>query len=303
MPHCEAGHLKITFWGVRGSIPSPGPRTVRYGGNTTCIEVETDEGELIILDAGSGILGLAQKLLKRLPVKCAIFFSHTHWDHIQGLPFFAPLFIPKNRIDIYGTFDPVSKRSIKEVLGRQMEYCYFPVREAELKAEILYTTLYERQTIEIGRTKVTSILMNHPVLNFGYLIEGNGKTVFFTGDYEPLYNIYHPDDDSFGEYARLISDQNASLVNFIENVDVLIVDAAYTADEYPLKRGWGHSTCDAGISLARMARAKSLYFTHHEQLRSDDELDAILIDLRKRYPIGPDFSPYNIAQEGLVIEL
>lgn len=295
--------MKITFWGVRGSIPSPGPRTVRYGGNTTCIEVETDEGELIILDAGTGILGLAQKLLKRLPVTCSIFFSHTHWDHIQGLPFFAPLFIPNNRLDIYGAFDPVSNRSIKDVLGRQMEYCYFPVREAELKAEIHYTTLHERQTIEIGRAKVTSILMNHPVLNFGYLIECNGKSVFFTGDHEPPFNIYQPDDDYYDEYEMLISDKNACLVDLIERVDVLIADAAYTSDEYPLKKGWGHGTFDTGISLAKKAGAKSLYFTHHEQLRSDDELDSILIGLRKRYPIGPEFPPYSIAQEGLVIEL
>lgn len=295
--------MKITFWGVRGSIPSPGPKTVRYGGNTTCIEVETDGGELIILDAGTGILGLAQKLRKRLQVTCSIFFSHTHWDHIQGLPFFSPLFIPNNRLAIYGTFDPVSKRSIKEILSRQMEYCYFPVREAEFKAEIDYTTLHERQTLHIGRTKVTSILLSHPTLNFGYLIECSGKKVFFTGDYEPPYNIYHPGDDSYDEYETFIADKNASLVALIEKVDVLIADATYTSDEYPLKKGWGHGTFDTAISLAKLAGAKSLYLTHHEQFRSDDELDAILAALRKRYPIGPDFPPYEIAREGLVIEL
>lgn len=295
--------MKITFWGVRGSIPSPGPRTVRYGGNTTCIAVETDEGELIILDAGTGIFGLAQTLLTRLPVTCSIFLSHTHWDHIQGLPFFVPFFIPKNRIHIYGAFSPVFGHSIKDVLDRQMEYCYFPVREAELEADIEYTTLHEKQTVEIGRAKVTGILMNHPILNFGYRIECGGKSVFFTGDHEPLYNIYKPEDEHYEEYETLISNKNEMLHDFISGVDVIIADSAYTAQEYPPKKGWGHGTFDSCISLARKTGARSLYLSHHEPLRSDDELDAIGRSLGGQDQAGHEAPPYVIAYEGLEISL
>lgn len=295
--------MKITFWGVRGSIPSPGPQTVKYGGNTTCISVEICDGQYIILDAGTGIHSLAQMIIKRLPVSCSVFISHTHWDHIQGLPFFIPFFIPKNVINIYGAFDPVYGRSIKDVLGGQMEYCYFPVREAELKADILYTTLHEKQTVETGPAKVTPILMNHPVLNFGYLIECNGKRIFFTGDNEPLYNIYGPEDYYYKEYEGLIADKNNMLLDFIRGVDVLIADSAYTAQESPVKKGWGHGSFDSCIALAKEAGAKSLYLTHHEPLRCDDDLDIIYSQLQEKYPSGPGTPPFTIAYEGLVVEL
>ncbi|MBI5213922.1 MAG: MBL fold metallo-hydrolase [Nitrospirae bacterium] len=295
--------MKIKFWGVRGSIPSPGPRTIRYGGNTTCITVETDDEHLIVLDAGTGIHGLAQTLLKRLPVTCSVFISHTHWDHIQGLPFFIPFFIPKNKIHIYGAFDPVYERSIKDILGRQMEYCYFPVREAELKADIEYTTLRERQTVEMGSAKVTNILMNHPVLNFGYKIECNGKTVFFTGDTEPLCNIYDPIHDYYEDYESLIADKNTILLDFIRGVDVLIADSAYTTQEFPMKKGWGHGTFDSCIDMAKKAEAKSLYFTHHEPLRSDDDLDAVYRQLQEQYSTVSGMPQYAVAYEGLEIEL
>jgi phosphoribosyl 1,2-cyclic phosphodiesterase len=295
--------VKIRFWGVRGSIPSPGPKTIRYGGNTTCIEVETDDGQTIILDAGTGIHALAQSLLKKLPLSCSIFLTHTHWDHIQGLPFFIPIFIPMNQIKIYGAFDPVLQRDIRDVLSRQMEYCYFPVREAELKADLHYSSLAEGQTLEIGSAKVTNIIMNHTVINFGYRIECNGKSVFFTGDHEPLYNIYHPGDDYFEEYENLITQKNALLADFIGGVDMLIADSAYTEQEYPAKKGWGHGTYDKCREMAAKAGAKALYFTHHEPQRSDEELDDIQARLNKTYSDVPAAVPCRIASEGLEIVL
>ena len=290
--------MKIRFWGVRGSIPSPGRKTVRYGGNTTCIEVETDDGQTIILDAGTGIVPLAQSLLKKLPLSCSIFITHTHWDHIQGLPFFIPFFIPENHIHIYGAFDPVLQRDIGDVLTRQMEYCYFPVREAELKADIQYSSLYERQTLEIGSAKITNIVMNHTVLNFGYRIDCNGKSIFFTGDNEPLYNIYQPGDDFYAEYDNLISRKNVMLADFIRGVDVVIADAAYTEQEYPAKKGWGHGTFNSCIDMAKNVGAKALYLTHHEPLRSDDELDGIQKQMSEIEAL-----PVCIAYEGLEITL
>jgi len=290
--------MKIRFWGVRGSIPSPGRKTVRYGGNTTCIEVETNDGQTIIFDAGTGIHQLSQSLLKKLPLSCSLFITHTHWDHIQGLPFFMPIFIPMNHIRIYGAFDPVLQRDIGDVLSRQMEYCYFPVREAELKADIQYSSLIEGQTVEIGSAKVTNIFMNHTLLNFGYRIDCNGKSIFFTGDNEPLYNIYQPGDDYYTEYDNLISRKNIMLTDFIRGVDILIADSSYTEQEYPAKKGWGHGTYDSCIDMAKNVGAKSLYLTHHEPLRSDDELDCIQKQLS-----GIEAFPVCIAYEGLEITL
>ncbi len=296
--------MKIRFWGVRGSIPSPGSKTVRYGGNTTCIEVVTDDGQTIILDAGTGIYPLSQKLSEAMPLTCHIFITHTHWDHIQGLPFFLPFFIPGNNIMVYGAFDPILGKDIGDVLKNQMEYWYFPVREAELKAHVQYTSLRERQTIEIGSTRVTNIIMNHTALNFGYLVESSGKRVFFTGDNEQLSNIYNPEDDSFyQEYEEFIGRKKDSLHDFIRGVDVLIADAAYTSDEYMTKRGWGHGTYDFCLDLAKRVKARSLYFTHHEPLRSDDELDLIKKQIDDRFATQAEAPFLYMAQEGLEINL
>ena len=189
--------MKIRFWGVRGSIASPGPNTVRYGGNTTCIEIRTDNNELIIIDAGTGIFPLSQTLLAELPVTANVLITHSHWDHIQGLPFFIPNFIPGNLLRLHGAFDPVSGKGVEQVMSVQLQYSYFPVREAEMKARIEYVTLAPEQSIRIGSATVTPYLMNHPVIDFGYRIEANGKSVFFTGDHEPPLNIYAPGEAGY----------------------------------------------------------------------------------------------------------
>ena len=206
--------MKVRFWGVRGSIASPGPKTVRYGGNTTCIEIRTDNNELIILDAGTGIFPLSQTLLSELPIQANILISHSHWDHIQGLPFFIPNFIPGNTVRLHGSFDPVSGKGIEQVMAVQLQYSYFPVREAEMKARLEYVTLMPEQPLQIGSATVTPYLLNHPVIDFGYRIECNGKSVFFTGDHEPPYNIYEPDDEGYAEYQVFVDEKNAAKVLF-----------------------------------------------------------------------------------------
>ncbi|MBF0159856.1 MAG: MBL fold metallo-hydrolase [Magnetococcales bacterium] len=295
--------MKIRFWGVRGSIPSPGAKTVRYGGNTSCIELRSDAGDLVILDAGTGIFPLSQTLLSEMPITAHIFITHTHWDHIQGLPFFIPTFVPGNRIRIHGAFDPISQNDLRNVLTRQMEYCYFPVREAELKATMEYHTLRERQTVHCGDATVTNLFMNHPVLNFGYKIECGGKSVFFTGDHEPLFNIYDPEDDDYDEYASFMDQKNQSIIDFITGCDLLIADTSYTRDEYPAKRGWGHGTYDTSIAMARAAGVKQLVFTHHEPTRSDEHLERIYQETMARYPHQPGDPVCLLAQEGLEIQL
>jgi phosphoribosyl 1,2-cyclic phosphodiesterase len=266
--------MKIKFWGVRGSIASPGPKTVRYGGNTTCIEIRTDNNELIILDAGTGIFPLSQTLLAELPVTANVLITHSHWDHIQGLPFFIPNFIPGNTLRLHGSFDPVSGKGIEQVMSVQLQYSYFPVREAEMKARIEYVTLQPNETVQIGTAKVTPYLLSHPVIDFGYRIECNGKSVFFTGDHEPPYNIYEPHDAEYKDYQTFVDEKNLSIAKAIENVDVLIADCSYTDAEYPNKLGWGHGTFTSSITSAKAANAKVLFCTHHEPTRSDDALDA-----------------------------
>jgi len=295
--------VKFKFWGVRGSIPSPGAHTVRYGGNTTCIEVRGNDGTLIILDGGTGIFALAQALLRELPVKANIFITHSHWDHIHGLPFFIPLFIPGNSVRFYGAFNPVSGSGIEQVMAVQLQYSYFPVREAEMKAAIEYETLTIGQTVEVGDCTVTNTLLNHPVIDFGYRIECDGKSMFFTGDHEPYYNIYDPSDEDYAEYQALIEDKQAAVDQAMRGVDALIVDTSYTREEYPGKLGWGHGYFDASIAMAQRVGAKRLYCTHHEPTRSDDELETVFAQVMARHEPQLQGLEVFLAREGLELEL
>jgi len=288
--------MKFKFWGVRGSIPTPGPATVKYGGNTTCIEITTENNDLIILDAGTGIHPLGQSLLKKLPVKAHIFISHTHWDHIQGLPFFPPIFIPGNEINIYGGLDPVTNEGIERALGVQLQYSYFPIREAELNASINYSTIKPGNAVTIEETKITPTLLSHPVLNFGYRIDSHGQSLFFTGDYEPIFNIYLPEDSEYEEYQSFIDQKQQEIALAIKGIDVLIIDSSYTTEEYAFKQGWGHGTYASAIKLATEANVKKLFFTHHEPTRTDDQLDAIYKQLKKENP-NLDFE-IVLAKEG-----
>jgi phosphoribosyl 1,2-cyclic phosphodiesterase len=294
--------MKVKFWGVRGSIASPGPKTVRYGGNTTCIEIRTDNNELIILDAGTGIFPLSQTLLAELPVTANVLITHSHWDHIQGLPFFIPNFIPGNTLRLHGCFDPVSGKGIEQVMAVQLQYSYFPVREAEMKARIEYVTLMPDQPVQIGSATVTPCLLNHPVIDFGYRIECNGKSVFFTGDHEPPYNIYEPGDEAYDEYQVFIEEKEQSIQDAIRGVDVYIADSSYTDAEYPAKKGWGHGTFSSSIASAHGAGAKLLFCTHHEPTRSDDALEAAFAEALSTNAALTKGMDIRLAREGDVYE-
>ncbi len=267
--------MKVILRGVRGSIPTPGSDTVRYGGNTTCLEILTDAGARIILDAGTGIRQLGLEMAREMPLECTIFITHTHWDHIQGLPFFVPLFAPGNTVTLHGPFDPITMQSIKDVLSLQMEYRYFPVREAELKADIRYETMQEGKVVQVADATVTSLLMNHPVITYGYKIRCNDRTFFFTGDHERYYNIFNPDDDDFQEYEKHVRTKQKALADFLSDVDLMVADAQYTQEEYPGKVGWGHSSHEQILDLATEAGVGRLILTHHEPTRPDDALDVI----------------------------
>jgi phosphoribosyl 1,2-cyclic phosphodiesterase len=293
--------MKLRFWGVRGSIPSPGPNTIRYGGNTTCIEIRTDGGQLIIIDAGTGIHSLAQSLLQEMPVEANIFITHSHWDHIHGLPFFVPIFIPGNTIKIHGAFDPVSGQGIEQIMAVQMQYSFFPIREAELRARIEYRTLMPGEQIQIGDATITPLLLNHPVVDYGYRIDCNGKSIFFTGDHEPHSNIYAPEDDGYAEYEALLEEKRREIHTALAGIDVLIADASYTIEEYPAKKGWGHGTFDSCMNLAASVGAKTLFCTHHEPTRSDDALERAFTQALERWPQHP--SDIRLAKEGPVFDI
>ncbi len=290
--------MKVKFWGVRGSIPTPGPETTRYGGNTTCLQVVTDDGDLIILDAGTGIHALAKKLPGKLPGAAHILITHTHWDHIHGLPFFSPLFVPGNKIKIYGGRDIDTGEGIERALNVQLQYCYFPIIESELKADLEYVTILAKKSFNIGSATITPYLLNHPVINFGYKIVCDGKSIFFTGDYEPLTNHHSPNTIEFVNHQKMIETSLNELVTAITNVDALIIDASYTQEEYSGKHGWGHGTHSSSMTLAEKAGVKKLFFTHHEPTRSDTELEEIFKNLKK----NNDFEHY-LAYEGLEIIL
>ena len=290
--------MKVKFWGVRGSIAAPGPKTARYGGNTTCIEVRTDENDLIILDGGTGIFPLAQALVKEMPVTAHIFNTHSHWDHIQGLPFFIPIFVPGNLVRLHGAFNPVSGQGPEQILTTQMQYSYFPVREAEIRSRTEYIVVMPHEEVQAGNAVITPLLLNHPVVNLGYRIDCDGKSVFFTGDHEPYANIYEPGDDSYADYQALIEEQQRAIVDVIRGVDVLIADSSYTIEEYPAKKGWGHGTFDSCIQLALAAEAKILYCTHHEPTRSDDELERVFAEAVARYPEAEGKLDIRLAREG-----
>jgi phosphoribosyl 1,2-cyclic phosphodiesterase len=235
-------------------------------------------------------------------VTANVLITHSHWDHIQGLPFFIPNFIPGNTLRLHGAFDPVSGKGVEQVMSVQLQYSYFPVREAEMKARIEYVTLSPEQSIQIGSATVTPYLLNHPVINFGYRIESHGKSVFFTGDHEPPLNIYEPGDEEFAEYQTFVNEKDDSIRRAMRGVDVLIADCSYTAQEYPAKKGWGHGTFNSSVQYAKDAGAKVLFCTHHEPTRSDDALDAVFRQVLIDNPPQPGGPDYRLAREGETYE-
>ncbi|MYN04879.1 MBL fold metallo-hydrolase [Pseudoduganella sp. DS3] len=282
--------MKFKFWGVRGSIPSPGPRTVRYGGNTTCIEVRTDNDTLLIIDAGTGIFPLAQALVAapQRPIEANILITHSHWDHIHGLPFFSPLFVRGSKVCLYGAADSETGKGIEHVMGVQLQYSYFPVGEAEMSATLSARTLQVGESVLVGDATVRNTVMSHPVTNLGYRIDCNGKSLFFSGDYEP------PASPSSG---------SAAVDELVRGVDALVIDCSYTREEYPSKIGWGHGTFDSAIAMALRCGARRLLCTHHEPTRGDDELEAVFADVMARHAGALGGLEVRLAYEGLEVTL
>ncbi|MBI3568425.1 MAG: MBL fold metallo-hydrolase [Gemmatimonadetes bacterium] len=265
--------LRVQFWGTRGSIPSPGPRTVRYGGNTPCIEVRTSSGWLVILDAGTGIRELGRSLMERAnggPVTGDIFLTHAHWDHIQGLPFFAPIFQHGNHFTIWGSKS--LETNIDRVVRDQMSPVVFPVSFEELAATIDFRHIAEGERCEGKGYEVTAFEVRHPGGALGYRFREPGST----------HSLVYVSDNEVGNAERYGApgDWRERLVAFAQGATVLVHDTTYTTEEYDHHRGWGHSTFRDGVELALEAGAQMLVLFHHEPRRTDEDLDRRVVECR-----------------------
>jgi len=287
--------MQVQFWGTRGSIPKPGPTTIRYGGNTLCHAVRSKRGTLVIIDGGSGMHGLGLKLMSGggRNLTGHILISHTHWDHIQGVPFFAPFFIPGNHWDIYGPKG--LNQSLRDTLAGQMQHTYFPITPDDFGASIRYHDLLEGY-FEIEDIKITTQYLNHPALTLGYRLEADGATLVYCCDHEPFSrDVAEGQCEAYG-----LDKQHAE---FIAGADLLIHDAQYTAAEYPSKVGWGHSSTEFVVGLAQQGGVKHVVLTHHDPLRTDEALDGIVERVRNGLKADNATVVVSAATEGETIEL
>ena len=302
--------MKVKLWGVRGSIPSPGADTMKYGGNTTCLEIDPEDGgNEIIIDGGSGLRLLGNHLVKKyLPeknIELDFLITHTHWDHILGFPFFTPIYMPSTKLRFYG---PVTyeEGGIEEIIGSQFQYRYFPVIKSELSAELEYKPLRETSFILRNGIKITTKYLNHPVLCLGYRIEYRDKCFCIATDSEPFRNVF-PTDPNDPDYDRTAAEEgeaaaeeeNRKLAEFFSGADLLVYDAQYTQDEMEKdKLGWGHSSFEFAIENAYKAGVKKLLLTHHDPERTDEELDILIDFYKNKYKDISREMDFSLAVEG-----
>jgi phosphoribosyl 1,2-cyclic phosphodiesterase len=267
--------MRVRFWGTRGSIATPGPSTVRYGGNTSCVEVRSSTGTLIVLDCGTGARPLGLQLVADAPegaVGGSLLLGHTHWDHIQGLPFFAPLF-RSCHWDVYGPRG--TNESLHQTLAGQMRYAYFPVSLDQAGAGLDYHELVEG-TFEIDDIVIRAQYLNHPALTLGYRLECDGGVVCYVADHEPF-------DPAHGAGGDLLANRDESRhVDFLSGADVVIHDAQYTATEYPDRVGWGHSTVEYAVDVCCAAGVPTTVLFHHDPTHDDATVDGLVAMAKER---------------------
>jgi len=260
--------IDVGFWGVRGTLPAPSKAAIRYGGNTSCVTVELPRGQRFIFDAGSGIRALGGHLMATGTRHAgAILITHPHWDHLNALPFFAPLYVPGNQYQICGPAQPGAR--MRDLVAAQMDGRFFPITPLEFGADITYTDLREGK-YRILDTEVATILLMHPGTCLGYKLTYGGRSVAYITDQE----LGQPD---LPGHSQSYVD---NLVRFLHGVDLLITDTTYTDAEYPSKVGWGHSSVSQVARLAHRASVKTLCIAHHDPSQTDDDIDAKLADCR-----------------------
>lgn len=265
LPFVHRGYwMRVRFWGTRGSIPTPGRNTSKYGGNTSCVELRAEDGTIIVLDCGTGARVLGETLLEEAqsPLRVNLLITHTHWDHIQGFPFFAPIFEPGVELTVYA---PAGfQQNLENAMAGQMQYSYFPVKLQDLRSRMRFYTVDEG-AFNIGNALVETQYLNHPAPTIGYRVTIGGVSVVYATDHEPFTpthaSLWHPGD--------------AKHVEFLSNADLVIHDAQYTEDEYISKVGWGHSTVTYATDVALEAGARRLALTHHDPQHDDAAIERI----------------------------
>jgi diguanylate cyclase (GGDEF)-like protein len=283
----------VRFWGTRGSIASPGEHTTRYGGNTSCVEVRAPDGTVIVLDCGTGARELGLHLVRTLPspMRLHLFIGHTHWDHIQGFPFFVPAFLPGSELNVYAPLG--FQQSLEEAMAGQMEYSYFPVKLRDLRSRIHFTDL-EEGFFRVGDVLVETQYLNHTAPTIAYRMSSAGATVAYVTDHEPFWksddgNLPHPGDQRH--------------IAFMRGSDLVIHDAQYTHAEYVNRLGWGHSTIEYATDVALAAGVKHLALFHHDPGHDDAAMDRLEMDARARVKACRGVLDVFAAREGLELRV
>ncbi len=261
--------MMVRFRGVRGSTPSPGLTTARYGGNTSCVEVRAD-GQILILDAGSGIRALGVDLMSEsgsAPLDATLLISHTHWDHIQGLPFFGPAYVASNRIRLMAA--PGAGARLTQAMSNQMNPINFPVGLEQMRGLAAVEEIASGNT-RLGAFDLQLFALNHPGECAGFRIEATGGSVAYLPDHEPFASVTRTG------HAATAHARTEALIQFVRGVDLLILDTQYTGAEYASRLGWGHGCLPDSVAIAQKAGVKQLSLFHHDPAHTDFEIDAMV---------------------------
>jgi len=280
--------MRVKIWGCRGSIPAPGPETVTYGGNTSCVEVALDNGAVFVLDAGTGIRELGADLLERGTSRICLLLTHLHLDHLEGLRFFGPLFDERVTIDVWGPRSPV--QSLRERIRRSFSPPLFPIDLREIPARLTFQDVPKKPWTVDGARLVSGLVM-HPGPTVGYRIEADGASFAYLPDHEPALT------GRFGERSR----DWISGASIAEDADLLLHDSQFFDDEYAQRIGWGHSSVESAVHYARAVGARRLVLFHHDPLHADPALEQLEVEAASLS--GERDEPPILAREGMVVEL